>query len=167
LGRKSKCKGCDKLIGKEEKFVHSSKAYCKECYDKIQVSGQSYNLLIKTICEYLNIERPTGLILKQMKEYKEQLGYSYDGMTYAMWYIKTIEGKSFSEIKYGIALVKYAYERARDYFNNQQKIEASVQNNKEHREEKVNVVKMNMDKVYAKKKDFIFNLDDLIKEEVD
>lgn len=164
MGRKSKCKGCDKLIIKEEKFVHSNKTYCKECYDQIQLTGQSYNLLIKTICEYLNVERPTGLIFKQMKEYKDQLGYSYDGMVYTMWYIKSIEGKSFSDSKYGIALVKYSYEKARNYFNNQQKIEASVRDSNDNGEEKINVVKVNMDKVYVKKKDFVFNLDELIKE---
>jgi len=164
LARKSKCKSCELEISKEEKFIHSGKSYCKECYDKIITSTQDYNLLIKTICEYLNIEKPTGLIMKQIKEYKDQLGYTYGGMTYCLWFIKAIECKSFSEIKYGIALVKYNYEKSKSYFLQQGKITNSVQNASQ--EGAVNEVKVNLDKVYAKKDSFLFNIGDLI-EEVD
>jgi len=164
LARLSKCKGCEKTISKEEKYVYSNKSYCKECYDKIQIGKQEYDLLLKTICQYFNLDQPTGLIFKQIKEYKEQLGYTYGGITYCLWYIKAIEGKSFSELKYGIALVKYNYEKAKKYFEQQQKIASSVQSNIEQGEEAVNEVKVNLGKVYAKKNNFLINIGDLIGE---
>lgn len=160
LGRKSTCKDCAIELSKEDKYTYSNKSYCKICYDKIQVTKQEYNLLIKTICQYLDIEKPTGLIFKQIKDYKEQLDYTYSGITYCLWYIKAIEGKSFTELKYGIALVKYNYEKAKAYFIQQQKISGSVQNIKQ---EEINEVKINLDKVYAKKNSFLIDIDDLLK----
>ncbi len=123
--RLSTCKGCEKQITKEEKYTHSGKSYCKECYEKIQLEKEDYKNLLNTICGYFNIDCCTGLILKQIKDYKEQFNYSYAGIGYTLWYTKEIERKTFEQ-KYGIALVKYYYEKAKEYFEQQNKISKSI-----------------------------------------
>jgi hypothetical protein len=159
MARTSKCKKCEKKIVKEEKYIVSGKGYCEDCYEDILIEKESYKNLISIVCEYFNIEKPTGLILKQIKQYRDEFNYSTSGITYTLWYIKEIEGKSFNEVKYGIALVKYYYEKAKQYFEQQERISRSVDNF----EIKTREVKLNINKVYDKKKDHLtINLEDLI-----
>lgn len=161
MARKSKCKGegCEKELTKEEKYIDSGKSYCKDCYDKISHEKDNYKILIGTICQYFRINEPTGLMVKQIKQYKTEYGYSNSGIGYTLWYLKEIEGKSFNETKYGIALVKYNYEKARNYFEQQQRIQSSV--NVE--EVKVKQVKLKLNEVYKKNNDkFTFDINELL-----
>jgi predicted adenine nucleotide alpha hydrolase (AANH) superfamily ATPase len=103
-----------------------------------------------------NIERPTGLMLKQIKEYKTELDYNYAAMTYTLWYIKEITNKQFEE-KYGIALIKYTYEEARRYFEQQQDIKNSIDNS----EIKTKIIKNN--RKVTKSFNPLINLENIIK----
>lgn len=154
MARLSKCKSCGIELQKKDRNVYSGKTYCKKCYDLKVSEKNQYNNLIKTICNYFEINKPTGLILKQIKDYKEQFDYTYSGMQYTLWYCKDILGKSF-EIKYGIALVKYQYENSKDYFLKQQQINKSVVDFKI--KEVVKKVKINK----SNRKSFTINLDEL------
>lgn len=138
----------------EQRYPYSNKSYCKKCYDFKVKEREQYNVLIKTICECFNIEKPTGLILKQIKDYKDKFNYIYSGMTYCLWYLKEILNSSF-DVKYGIAIIKYQYENAKHYFESQQKINESVS----HFEIKEVVKKVKLSR--NKPKQFIINLDDL------
>ena len=161
--RLSTCKGCNKQITKDEKHTYSGKTYCVDCYDVLNAENQQRLLLLKTICEYYNLEVPTGIIMKQIKDYKEDFKYTYAGMTYTLYYIKTMESKPFGDAKFGIAFIKYYYEKAKAHFEQQQKISESV-NIVNHQETKVNIVTINLNKVYSKPNSFLHNLNDLIGE---
>ena len=163
MARLSSCKGCDKQITKEQKHIYSGKGYCKTCYDELHSNNEDRKTLLKLICEYYQIEVPTGIMMKQIKEYKDEFKYTYAGMTYTMWYIKMIENKPFDDAKYGIAYIKYYYEKAKAYFEQQQKITNSVNINNE--EIKVVERKINVHKVYAKPNEHLLDLNTLIKEE--
>jgi hypothetical protein len=155
----SECKGCGITVPTEQTTVYSNKKYCKACYEQKQAEGQAYKDLIKTICEYFQLDMPTGLIQKHIKEFKEQLGYTHGGMQYTLYYCKEILGKTFDS-KYGIALVKYEYKNAENYFLQQMKIQESVAAvNKV--EVKVREVKVGVKK--QEKKQLLFNLDELLK----
>ena len=159
MGRKSKCKGCETLLEKEDKYTYSGKTYCKDCYDKLQVEKDNYNQLLNTIMEYLEIQVIDGLMYKQIKDYKEQYKYNYTGMTYTLWYCKEILNKKF-ERKYGIALIKYEYNNAKDYFSKQQKITNSVM---EIKEPITRTVKINLEKVFKKENhNHLIDLENLI-----
>lgn len=160
MPRKSKCKGCSIEITKEEKYIISGKGYCKTCHDEIQHEKENYKLLISTICEYFGIDKPTGLIIKQVKQYKDEFDFSNAGIGYTLWYLKEIKNKSF-ELKYGIALVKYHYEEAKQYFDQQQKISDSVITEKP--EVKTREVKLNINKVYKKNvNNYTIDLNELV-----
>jgi hypothetical protein len=140
-------------------IIYSNKKYCKSCGEKKLQESEQYNTLIKTICIYFNIEVPTGLILKQIKQYKAEFQYEYTGMTYTLWYLKEIKRNSFEE-KYGIALIKYEYENAKNYFLQQQSIQNSV-NNIKH-EEKIREIKVNSKK--QNRNLYLVNIDELLED---
>lgn len=181
IARKTKCKGenCEKLLEPEEKQILNGKAYCVECYlplyeqkrqekenikqKKEQTESQvknQYKQLISTICEYFNIKSPTGLMIKQIKQYKEEYGYTDAGIGYTLWYLKEIENKRFDDEKYGIALVKYHYDNAKRYYEQQEKSRKSVENIdvSEH----VRVVNVRIDENKNSKYKFTLDLDGLI-----
>ena len=126
MGRLSTCKGCGKKLKKEEKFMHCSKAYCEDCYKKIERESTEYKQLIEFICTNYGLDKPTGFILKQIKELKNECGYNYAAMTYTLWYCKEVLNKPLVE-KYGIALIKYYYEDAKDYYSQQEKLASQIE----------------------------------------
>ena len=125
MARLSTCKGCGKKLQPEEKHTHGSKTYCEDCFKKIERESTEYKQLIEFICENYCLERPTGFMLKQIKELKNEFNYSYAAMTYTLWYCKEILNKEFIE-KYGIALVKHYYEEARDYYSQQERMKEQM-----------------------------------------
>jgi NAD-dependent SIR2 family protein deacetylase len=155
----SKCKNCEQEFPTSGMIIYSNKKYCKSCGEKKLQESEQYNTLIKTICIYFNIEVPTGLILKQIKQYKAEFQYEYTGMTYTLWYLKEIKRNSFEE-KYGIALIKYEYENAKNYFLQQQSIQNSV-NNIKH-EEKIREIKVNSKK--QNRNLYLVNIDELLED---
>ena len=108
MARLSTCKGCGKKLQPEEKYNHASKTYCKECYEKILRDSDEYKQLIEFICTNYEIERPTGFMLKQIKDMRTEYGWSYAAMTYTLWYCKEVLGKQLIE-KYGVAFVYHFY----------------------------------------------------------
>jgi hypothetical protein len=101
-------------------------------------------------------------MVKQIKDYKEQYNYSYNGMTYCLWYIKEIERKPFNEIKYGIAYIKYYYEKAKEYYDQQSIISKSVSVEKPVENTKVITLKTN--KINKKSDELLFDFNSLFKE---
>lgn len=125
MARLSKCKECSKELKTDERFIYSNKTYCKNCYDIKIKEKNDYDNLVSWICTYFNQNVPNGLILKQIKEYKDKYEYTYSGIHYCLWYLTEIKGIKL-EIKYGIGLVKFEYENAKNYFLQQQNIKESV-----------------------------------------
>ena len=141
MARLSTCKGCGKKLQPEEKYSHASKTYCKECYEKILRDSDEYKQLIEFICTNYEIERPTGFMLKRIKDMKTEYGWSYAAMTYTLWYCKEVLGKQLIE-KYGVALVKHFYEEASNYYSQQEKMKEQIKK-LENAEVKTKVVKRN------------------------
>lgn len=141
MARLSTCKGCGKKLQPEEKYSHASKTYCKECYEKILRDSDEYKQLIEFICTNYEIERPTGFMLKQIKDMRTEYGWSYAAMTYTLWYCKEVLGKQLIE-KYGVSLVKHFYEEASNYYSQQEKMKEQIKK-LENEEVKTKVVKRN------------------------
>lgn len=120
------CKSCGKKLQPEDKFIHSSKTYCKDCYDKVVQEANDYKQLMEFICTNYEIESPTGLILKQIKDMKTNFGWSYAAMTYTLWYCKEIVEKPLIE-KYGVYLIKNYYNEAKAYYLQQEKLKEQLE----------------------------------------
>lgn len=156
MARLSTCKTCGLKLTKDEKYTYSNKTYCEKCYNSKIKDRQDYDNLLNVILAYFNIEVPNGLILKQIKDYKENYNYTYAGINYCLWYITQIKNINL-DIKYGIAMVKYEYDKAKEYFEQQQRIQDSIVKPIEN--EVIRKVKI---KTNSKKRDrFLINLDEL------
>lgn len=156
MARLSTCTLCGLKLTKDEKYTYSSKTYCEKCYNSKVKDREDYNNLLKVILAYFNIEVPNGLILKQIKDYKENYNYTYGGINYCLWYITQIKNINL-DVKYGIAMVKYKYDEAREYFEQQQRIQDSIV--KPIDNEVIRKVKL---RTNSKKRDkFLINLDEL------
>ena len=106
MSRLATCKGCGLKVGGNTgnaRDKYAGKIYCISCYEKAKRDGEEYKKLIETICDYYKIDKPTGLMLKQIKEYKNDYNYTYGGMAYTLWYMNVIEQKEFI-VKYGVTL---------------------------------------------------------------
>ncbi len=158
MARLSTCVMCKAKLKKEEKFTYSNKTYCSKCYEIKKLEKREYDELLKTICEYYKIQVPTGLMLKQIKDFKEQFNYTYAGITYTLWYCKDILRKVF-DCKYGLALVRYEYINAESYFMSQQAIQESIQQlNKRNNE----IIIDKICKRETKRQGYLLNLDDFL-----
>lgn len=157
MARLSKCKGCDKELHTDERYKYSNKTYCKKCYDFKIAEKQSYDNLISWICTYFGENKPNGLILKQIKEYKDKFDYTYSGIHYCLWYLVEIKNVRIDK-KYGIALVKFEYENSKTYFEQQQNIKNSIVKPVEN--EIIKKVKLKSNNKIKSK--FLLNLDDLV-----
>ena len=151
----STCKLCGTKLKKEEKYTFNNKTYCKNCYDKLIEESNQYKKLINSICSYFNINKPTGLILKQIKDYRNNFDFEYNWIMYCLWYITYICNKTL-DIKFGIAMVKYEYENAKKYYYKQEQIKNSVINKKS--KEIVKKVKITKNSNNAK---ILINLDEV------
>lgn len=159
MARLSTCKGCGKKLQSEEKHLHSGKAYCVDCSKKIQRESDEYKQLIDFICTNYQLERPTGFMLKQIKELRTECSYSYAAMTYTLWYCKEVLGKQLIE-KYGVALIKHFYDEANSYYNQQERMKEQMRRI-ENVEARTKVVKYQNSQSQNKKSSLI-NLGDLL-----
>lgn len=159
MARLSTCKGCGKKLQPEEKHTHANKTYCWECFKEIQRESDEYKQLIDFICTNYQIERPTGFMLKQIKELRTECSYSYAAMTYTLWYCKEVLGKQLIE-KYGVALIKHFYDEASSYYNQQERMKEQMKRI-ENVEARTKVVK-HQNSQSQNKKSSLINLSDLL-----
>lgn len=128
-GKIAHCKGenCNKELPIDsERYKHSGKWYCKECYEKIKNKPNPYRDLVAYMCNEFGIEAPNSIMLLQIKNYKNKNNYTYGGIQYTIWYFKYVLNKDLDE-KYGLAFVKYYYNDAEKYFKEQVEIQNKVE----------------------------------------
>jgi len=159
MAKLSTCKGCGRKLQPEEKCTHNSKTYCAYCLKDIEREAEEYKNLIEFICTNYGLDRPTGFMLKQIKEMKTEFHYSYAAMTYTLWYCKEILNKGFIE-KYGVALIKHYYDEAKSYYSHQEKLKRQMENIADC-DIKTKVVKGN-NSIAIKKSKSLIDLGDLL-----
>lgn len=165
-----KCYGED-CLNKNKKhpleilIKEGSKKYCKNCLAKINKDRAEREDLYNIIKEYYNITFPTGLMLKQIKQYQVEAGYTLTGMAKTLKYLKNnCTGITFKP-KMGLGIISYKYEEAREFWIKQRKIAASqvkLQENKENLNKimVVNTKQLNNTNLYKQSK--MVDLDSLI-----
>ena len=117
-----KCYGyCNEKYEKEDLIKHSNgKNYCKPCLDKFIKEQEDREELYKTIRELYKVSYPTGMMLKQIKEYKEINKYSYKGMTLTLRYCVDELKLTFNP-GMGVGIIPHQYEKAKiDFFKKKQ-----------------------------------------------
>lgn len=117
--RAAKCPHCEKQLDRNtERFAeHSGRFYHQECFSIRHADIQVRNNLIDYICKLQNVKHPSGYILKQIKNFEENHGYTLQGMLTTLRFVHEVEGLPVMQGA-GIGIIEYFYEKAVLYYTN-------------------------------------------------
>lgn len=126
MARKLKCPECGTYNDKENTVYHNSKYYCKICFENKQKEAQDYKDLIAYICKLYEIDAPSGWMLKQIKDYKEQFRFTYRGIKTTLHYFYEIQEGNSVEDSMGIGIVPFVYDEAKRFYIEKKAIKDSL-----------------------------------------
>jgi len=119
LAKKVKCPTCGKMNEKENTKTISNKYYCIECGDirekEIEKNKDYWDELFEYVCELYNIDTLTGMMFKQIKDFRTINNYTNRGMLLTLkYYYETLE----NEVKEntGLGIITYFYEEAKRHY---------------------------------------------------
>jgi hypothetical protein len=155
-----KCYGtCGNKYPQSEMLKFQNKNHCPSCYEAKVKEVQDRENLYNLLKQVFNISFPTGLMLRQIKQFREERNYTYKNIMFTVDYIVRIK-KVKLQLQYGIALVPHYYDEMIEYYKElkRRREETVVQ--------KSSVVKMKIrpfkfENEYRKKK--FINMEDLLK----
>lgn len=160
VSRLYKCYGyCNEKYEKDILIKHTNgKNYCPACLEKMIKEQNDRNSLYNKIRQFYNVSYPTGMMLKQIKDYKEINGYTYKGMELTLVYCKEVLNLEFKSTM-GVGIIPHQYEKAKQHFIEKQK---RINNHKdvEIKEIVVNVRYIDTNNYYKKSK--LINLEEVI-----
>ncbi len=150
------CPICKASNEKENAIHYNRRYYCKKCYDKKMeeiaqkeaektrkaaekaereakkaekaASSEDYKVLISYVCELYQIDAPTPIILKQIKEYKDQYGFTYKGMKSTLNYFYEIREGNDPANSMGVGIIPYVYDEAKQFYVDKKAVKDSVLN---------------------------------------
>lgn len=125
MARKVKCPECGTFNDKENAIESKGRYYCPICYENKQKEADDYKQLISYICTLYQIDVPTGWMLKQIKDFKEQFHYTYKGMKTTLNYFFEIEGNNpFDSL--GVGIIPFVYDEAKKFYVDRFAVKNSV-----------------------------------------
>lgn len=157
-----KCYGsCNGKYPKSELTEHTkNKRYCKCCLDKLLQEQQEREELYSLIKKLYGVSYPTGMMLKQIKQFKEECGYTYKGMSLTLTYCSTLPGIEFKSTM-GIGIIPHKYEKAKaDYINKKQQKEKIENINLEVKQVTIKIEKL--DNTNHLKNERLINLEGIL-----
>lgn len=125
--RRVKCPSCEALFPKSQTVAFKKRYYCQTCYEKKNQPKEKtdWDQLYETILFYYR-EKPTPLMFKQLKDYREQYHYTDLGMMLTLKYLFDIKKVSLKE-EAGLGLIPYTYQEAKAYYEKCYAIEQYAQ----------------------------------------
>jgi uncharacterized Zn-finger protein len=133
MARLVKCPYCEKQLSKEDAVEHKKKYYHPKCFEDWQKQKEHRQELIDYICKLYRIEAPTGMILKQIKDFQTDYKHTLKGMELALKYFHETLGNSVQQGS-GIGIIPFVYEDAKNHYIKQMKIADSIHNFTENEE---------------------------------
>lgn len=115
-----KCYGyCNEKHPQDQMIKFQNANHCSACYEKKAKEVKDREMLYNLLKEVFNLNFPTGLMLRQIKEYKTDRGYTYKNIAFTVDYMIKQKGIQL-QTKFGIALVPHYYEEMIDYYKDLQ-----------------------------------------------
>jgi len=132
---------------KENTEIIDNRYYCIECAENRKKEKErnknGWEELFEYICELYNIDTLTGMMFKQIKDFRENYNYKNKGMYLTLkYYYETLENEIKEDT--GLGIIPYYYERAKQYFLEKQEIIKHTEEFKSH--ESINTVKIKIHK---------------------
>jgi hypothetical protein len=127
MARLVKCPYCETQLDKDEAYEYKKKYYHQKCFNEWQQEKEHRQQLIDYICKLYRIEVPSGMILKQIKDFQTEYKYKLKGMELALRYFHETLGNPVQQGA-GIGIVPFVYEDAKNDYIKKMKISESLQN---------------------------------------
>lgn len=128
------CPQCKEKVTSDESVKDGRRYYHPTCFkmkkeqeELKKQKAQDYKGLIDYICKLYKLDAPTGMILKQIKDYQEEYGYKLKGIELALRYFHETLGNPVREGD-GIGIVPFVYEDAKRYYIMKMNVEESIKN---------------------------------------
>ena len=149
-----KCPTCGKQNWKADTVEHSKRYYCKPCYAlKTQPKARTdWDDLFDMIC-FLYKQKPTAMMYKQLKDYREKHKFTDAGMTYTLRYMYQVLNLNVKEDS-GLGLILYYYDEAKRYYGELFRLKKVASVFELNEQEKVVVVKNQKEEITQKKFDY-------------
>lgn len=125
------CPRCRKKNKKEDTKQIGKRYYCIKCAEIVQQEKQQkkedWDLLFNYICELYRIEKPTGMMFKQLKEFRsEPYNYTDSGMYGTLkYYYEILENKVIEGT--GLGIIPYFYDKAKEHWKVIAEVEDSAE----------------------------------------
>lgn len=138
--RKVKCPTCNTMNNKEDTIKINNRYYCISCGEErqkeIEKNTDGWDQLFEYICELYNIEKPTGMMFKQIKDFRDEpYNYTNTGMYLSLKYYYETLGNEVKEDT-GLGIIPYYYEKAKKQFIDIHNIKKYMNEFEESEEEK-------------------------------
>lgn len=127
MARLVKCQYCENKVDKDEAYEHKKKYYHTHCFEEWQQQKVHRQELIDYICKLFRIDVPTGMILKQIKDFQTDYKYTLKGMELSLRYFHETLDNSVQQGS-GIGIIPFVYEDAKNHYIKQQSIAKSLEN---------------------------------------
>lgn len=115
-----KCTVCGQIFDRDKvAAVHTSaRRYAhKSCVKEPQLpQDNDYDELIKYIKELFKTNTISAKIIRQIRSYRRDYNYTYSGIQKSLEWFYEKQGNTLENSNYGIGIVPYVYEQARDYY---------------------------------------------------
>ncbi|PAC96352.1 hypothetical protein [Bacillus paralicheniformis] len=139
MARRVKCPYCETYLDKNDAIPYKKRYYHQNCFDTWKMEAEHRKELIKYICELYKIDAPTGMMLKQIKEFQEEYKYKLKGIELALRYFHETLGNPVREGD-GLGIVPFIYEEAKADYLQKKAIEESVEKAKKHKQKESIVI---------------------------
>lgn len=86
-----------------------------------------FDALIEVVRHYFKIDEPTPLIVRQIKQYKHEYGFTNAGIRKTIDYCyRLADPPRLPMLDAGIALVPYYYQEAKDFYRRRHEVKVQV-----------------------------------------
>ncbi len=150
-----KCPTCGAINQKENTVKLGNRYYCPECAEARNNQELSdWDVLFQYICWLYQIPTLTGQMFKQLKDFRDNWGYTDLGMYHTLRYYHEILEKPVKEDA-GIGIIPYYYDRAKAHMIHRYEINQKLQEFKH--EEKERYVTVTQPEKWKKKQPLDFS----------
>lgn len=163
MARLPSCPDCgvditDKSVAKKV----SGRWVCPDCQVKREKEQADRQELYSLVADLFQIEFPTGMMMKQIKDMKEDLNYTYKGMTLSLIYWTETRGENMSNAR-GVGIIPYIYEDAKDFYIKKMKVKKSIEEMEGafYTDKKVTISKDAIKKTRESKKKHLIDMEEL------
>ena len=127
MARLPTCPDCGIDIKDKSKATKKSNRWvCADCIKiREQIKRDREELYMYT-AKIFNIKFPTGMMMKQIKDFREEFGYTYKGMTLSLQYWCESLGNTMSNAK-GVGIIPYIYEDAKAFYKERMNVKNAVE----------------------------------------